>query len=188
MLTLHGRSWRSGLGLGFVAGMTFLYPLLAWTGEFVGPIGSVPLSTLEAALVAVTVAAMTMILPGRGGYLAAAVVWVAGESLRAVIPFGGFSWAKVAFSQVDGPLAAFGGTPVVSLAVATMGCGIAWATRQLTRVCPVSRRLRRGTLVAGGRAVLVPAASAIAAGRLVDTAPEALTIGDAVFGRDGENR
>lgn len=101
-LTLHGRSLRQGFALGFVAGLAYMYPLLSWTGEFVGPIGSVPLSTMEAALVGVTTAAMTVVVGRRGGYLTSGLVWAAGESLRAVVPFGGFPWAKSAFSQVDG--------------------------------------------------------------------------------------
>lgn len=88
--------------------------------------------------------------------------------------------AKVAFSQVDGPLigwAAVGGTPLVSLAVAAMGCGAAAAARQFT-----SRRPRRGALVAAGLALLVPVAGGLWAGRLVSTAPEAGQLVGAVQG------
>ena len=130
-----------------------MYPLLSWTGEFVGPIGSVPLSAMEAALVGVTTAAMTVVVSSRGGYLTAGLVWVAGESLRAVVPFGGFPWAKIAFSQVDGPLVALatvGGTPLVSLAVAVSGSALAELTRRLVK----DRRLPRRSAAAAVAALL----------------------------------
>lgn len=47
----------------------------------------------------------------------AAVFWVGIEQLRARVPFGGFPWAKVAYSQVESPLVAFapiGGEVLVS--------------------------------------------------------------------------
>lgn len=170
-LTLHGRSLRQGFGLGFVAGLAYMYPLLSWTGEFVGPIGSVPLSTMEAALVGVTTAAMTVVVGRRGGYLSAGLVWVAGESLRAVVPFGGFPWAKIAFSQVDGVLVALatvGGTPLVSLAVAVSGFALAELTRRLVS----DRRLQRRS-AAVAVAALLPFLGGLAAARLVTVAPEA---------------
>ena len=171
-LSLHGRRLRQGLGLGFVTGLAFMYPLLSWTGEFVGPVGSVPLSVVQALLVGVTTAAMTVVIGRRGGYLSAALVWVAGESLRAVVPFGGFPWAKVAFSQVDGlfvALAVVGSTPLVSLAVATTGFGLAELARRL--VTDRSVRLRSSAAVAV--TVVLPFVAGFAAVRLVHTEPEA---------------
>ena len=170
-LTLHGRTVRQGLGLGFVAGLAYMYPLLSWTGEFVGLIGSVPLSVMEAALVGVATAAMTVVIGRRGGYLAAALVWVAGESLRAVVPFGGFPWAKIAFSQLDGPLVALatvGGTPLVSLAVAVSGFALAEIVRRL-----VANHGARRRSTAAAVAVVLPFLGGVAAARLVSAEPEA---------------
>ncbi|MGW7333706.1 apolipoprotein N-acyltransferase, partial [Streptomyces sp. NPDC054840] len=51
---LHGRRARAGFGLGLLAGLGFLLPLLVWTGEEVGPVPWVALSTLEALLIGLT--------------------------------------------------------------------------------------------------------------------------------------
>ena len=53
-----------------------------------------------------------------------AALWVAAEWLKSTVPFGGFPWGVVAFSQTDGPLlplAQLGGAPLVSFAVALIG-------------------------------------------------------------------
>jgi len=39
-------------------------------------------------------------------------VWVLSEALRSRIPFGGFPWARVAFSQADAPTCAWPRLPV----------------------------------------------------------------------------
>ncbi|WP_372502752.1 hypothetical protein [Streptoalloteichus tenebrarius] len=64
----------------------------------------------------------------------AAALWVGAEVLRAHVPFGGFPWGKVAFGQADGvflPLAAVGGTALLSFAVALCGFGLAALARTL---------------------------------------------------------
>ena len=58
----------------------------------------------------------------------AALLWVAGEYLRSVFPFGGFPWARIAFTQPEGvylPLASVAGTPLIALAVTMTGFGAA---------------------------------------------------------------
>ena len=178
-LVLVGCSARAGFGYGMVAGLGMMVPLLWWTGEFVGPIGSLPLGILQALLVAPATAAIALVSRQPGAPLWGALMWVAGETLRSVVPFGGFPWGKLAFGQVDGPLlplAAVGGTPLVSFAVALCGFNLAvliratWARR-------LSRRrhaLRAKVLAAVG--VLAPVVAGAAAGALVSKAPEDGTI------------
>lgn len=115
---------RAGLGYGFVFGLAYLTPLLAWTGVFVGPVAWLPLSAAEALLVAIPVAAVAVVSRLPAAPVWAALLWVAGEFLRAVAPFGGFPWGRIAFGQPDGsylPLAALGGTPLIAFAVALTG-------------------------------------------------------------------
>jgi apolipoprotein N-acyltransferase len=53
-----------------------------------------------------------------------AALWVGQEALRDRAPFGGFPWGRLAFSQPDSPLlrlAALGGAPLVTFAVALAG-------------------------------------------------------------------
>ncbi|MFI9007614.1 apolipoprotein N-acyltransferase [Actinosynnema sp. NPDC053489] len=159
-VVLHGRRARAGFGLGLVWGLAFMAPLLRWTGEFVGLIAWLPLALLCAVLVAVGTAAMAVVSRLPGAPLWMALVWVADEALRSVVPFGGFPWGKIAFGQPEGwylPLAALGGAPLVGFAVALTGLGAA--------------HLARGPKVAVP-AVVLPVAAALAAAPLVHTDPD----------------
>ncbi|WP_190200872.1 apolipoprotein N-acyltransferase [Streptomyces djakartensis] len=124
---LRGRGWKAGLGLGYLFGLGFLLPLLVWTGVEVGPGPWLALVAIEAIFVALAGAGVAAVskLPGRPVW--AAAVWVAGEAVRARLPFDGFPWGKIAFGQADGvflPLVAVGGTPVLGFAVVLCGFGL----------------------------------------------------------------
>ncbi len=154
-LALDGRSWRVGLGLGFVFGLTFYLPLLSFTNVYVGDLPWYALSVAEALLTApvgALVAAASRRLPVWPLWGAAA--WITGEALRARVPFGGFPWGGVAFSQADGPLlptAALLGAPGLAFVTVLAGFGVA----RLAAV-PAGRRGRRtaAILVAGALVVL----------------------------------
>ncbi|MGW9439966.1 apolipoprotein N-acyltransferase [Streptomyces sp. NPDC055607] len=139
---LRGRRLRAGFGLGYLAGLGFLLPLLVWTGEEVGPGPWLALAAVEALFVAAAglgVAAVSR-LPAWPFF--AAGVWILAEGARARVPFGGFPWGKVAFGQADGvflPLAAVGGTPLLGFAVALCGFGLYEAARLIR-----ARRTRHG--------------------------------------------
>jgi apolipoprotein N-acyltransferase len=131
---LRGRRWRVGLGLGVLFGLGFFVPLLPWIGIFVGAVPWLALATLEAAFLGVGCALLAVVsrLPLAPLWMAA--VWVATEALTSRVPFGGFPWGKVAFSQADGPfarLAALGGTPLVSFAVVLTGLALTELVRAL---------------------------------------------------------
>ncbi|WP_329105306.1 apolipoprotein N-acyltransferase [Streptomyces sp. NBC_01439] len=133
---LHGRRARAGFGLGLLAGLGYLLPLLVWTGEEVGPVPWLALSTLEALLIGLTGLGIALVSRLPAWPVFAAAVWVAGEALRARAPFGGFPWGKLAFGQADGvftPLAALGGTPLLSFGVALCGFGLYEALRTARR-------------------------------------------------------
>ncbi|WP_328396643.1 apolipoprotein N-acyltransferase [Nocardia sp. NBC_00416] len=124
-----GTRWRSGFGYGFLAGLGFFLPLLPWTGIYVGPVPWLALSL--ACSVYLGLFGMLGRILGRlpGWPLWLALAWTAAEWGRSSFPFGGFPWGRLAFGQADGwflPLAAFGGAPLVSFAVALSGtCGAA---------------------------------------------------------------
>jgi apolipoprotein N-acyltransferase len=72
------------------------------------------------------------------------VLWVGQEALRDRTPFGGFPWARLAFSQADSPLlglAALGGAPAVTFGVALAGGLLAAAA------LAAARRARRAAAV-----------------------------------------
>ena len=165
---LRGRTARAGFGYGFVAGVGLMIPLLWWTGEFVGPIASIPLAMVQAVLVGAGIAVVTTL---RAAPLWAALLWVAGETLRALVPFGGFPWGKIAFSQPDGvylPLVAVGGTPLVAFAVSLTGFGLA----ELVRRSVVGRDRRPVRVAVLAVAVVAPIVAGLSAMPLVSAAPE----------------
>ena len=186
------RAWPAA-GLGLLHGVAFFAPLLSWSGIYLGPIAWVPLSL--ACGLSVAVAAVLLAWTGRlrsggaargmrggvGGALlravAAAGAWTAVEAAFARWPFGGFGWGRVAFSQADSPtlgLAALGGAPLVSFAVALAGALLAQAAlgRRGGAAGGLPRRvLDAAPLVAGALAVvvvgaLVPRPTAAQAGDL----------------------
>ncbi len=143
-LAVRGRRGRGGAWLGFVHGLAMLIPLLSWTGIQVGALPWLALSVLEAGFHAVggLALALTIRLAASPGELSrwrrlawavarlggTAAVWVGVEALQSRIPFGGFGWSSLAFSQADAPtlgLAALGGAPLVTFAVGLAGVSLA---------------------------------------------------------------
>ncbi|MGK5740651.1 apolipoprotein N-acyltransferase [Micromonospora sp. URMC 103] len=125
----HRRRLRAGAGLGFLAGVAFFTPLLAWTNLHTGYLPWVLLSLLQAGYLALLGAATAWVSPlaDRARWCWApltGLLWVGQEALRDRTPFGGFPWGRLAFSQGDSPLlrlAALGGAPLVTFAVAVAG-------------------------------------------------------------------
>jgi len=141
-VAVRGQRARSGAWLGLVLGLTFMVPLLSWTGIFVGPLPWLALAVTEALYFTLlgAAAAVTSRLPGWPVW--AAALWVADEALRGRWPLGGFPWGRLGFSQVDGPftsLAAYGGVPLVSFAVALTGTLLAAAALALRRALLAAR-------------------------------------------------
>ncbi|WP_406055766.1 apolipoprotein N-acyltransferase [Streptomyces sp. NBC_01077] len=187
--TLRGRRLRAGFGLGYLAGLGFLLPLLFWTGEEVGAGPWLALAAVEALFVAAAGLGIAAVSRLPWWPVFAAGVWILAEAARARAPFGGFPWGKIAFGQADGvflPLAAVGGTPVLGFAVALCGFGLYETYRQIRAhraagadtgtvdgdSAPAARTLPRGPLVAAALSVLVPVTGALAALPLVDDSAE----------------
>ncbi|MFD3726288.1 apolipoprotein N-acyltransferase [Streptomyces sp. NPDC058671] len=172
--TLRGRRLRAGFGLGYLAGLGFLMPLLVWTGEEVGAGPWLALAALEALFVAAAGLGVAAVSRLPGWPVFAAGVWVIAEGARARVPFGGFPWGKIAFGQADGvflPLAAVGGTPLLGFAVALCGFGL-YETYRRVRVRRATRAVPRAPLAVAALSVLVPVGGALAALPLVDDTAE----------------
>ncbi|BCJ75570.1 apolipoprotein N-acyltransferase [Catellatospora sp. IY07-71] len=165
-LAVRGRRLRAGAGLGLLAGTVFFGPLLAWTNLHVGNTPWLLLTLFQAGYLALLGLALAWVSPlaARRPWLwpaAIALLWVAQEALRDRAPFGGFPWGRLAFSQADAPglaLAALGGAPLVTLAVAATGGLLAWAAHDLIAD---RRAWRRPAAALAGAAVVTLAGLAV---------------------------
>lgn len=120
-----------GFLYGLVAGLAFFVPTLSWSGIYVGKVPWFALAVLEALYVAVQgavtgFAGRRLVAAGhtRAAYAVVPLAWVAQEWARSTTPYGGFPWARLAFSQADSPLAHVArwfGAPGVTFAVALVG-------------------------------------------------------------------
>lgn len=129
-IAVQGRRCRTAAWLGLLYGAAFFGPLLHWTGIYVGPVPWLILAATEAVYYAGTGALLALVQRLRGAPVWIGCVWVLTEAVRDRVPFGGFPWGRLAFSQAQSPLrwfAALGGAPLVSFAVAVAGGGLAVA-------------------------------------------------------------
>jgi apolipoprotein N-acyltransferase len=162
VLLCRGTSSRRGALLGLTTGLALFLPLVEWTATIAGLGALLALALLQAAFVALVGAALPLVLRLRGWPLWTAGLWVLSEALRSRIPFGGFPWGRLAFSQGDSaltPFAAVGGAPLVSAVVALLGAVLAWSLLEL-RPRPLAATAALAatavTALAGAAAVPLP--------------------------------
>src|SRR3954447_11527440 len=168
-LAVDGLRPRTGAWLGYLYGAAFMVPLLSWTGIYVGPVPWLILALFEAVYFALLGALLPLLARLPVAPLWVGGAWVLQEALRDRLPFGGFPWGRLAFSQAASPMrwfAAVGGAPLVTFAVATAGAGLVTAGFAL--------RPLRARPLAGGRAalLLIPVLGAVLSGPL-GPAPDA---------------
>ncbi len=159
LLVVWRQRMRAGFALGLVFGASYLLPLLGWLQDFLsaqfGPWPWLGVALLQAVFFGVGGLAAARVSALPGSVVWAPAVLVTAEELRGQIPFGGFPWGKVAFTQTGGPymaLASVGGSVLVGFAVVVTATGLARVVLLLRRRCP-----RRGAWAAPVGAVLVPA-------------------------------
>ncbi len=122
-LLTRGRTARQGAWTGLVFGLPFFLILLKWL-HVVGWDAVVGLSFAEALFVALLGAGLALTSRLPAWPLWGACLWVAEEWARDRLPFGGFPWGRLAFANTGSPftpLAALGGAPLVTFAVALAG-------------------------------------------------------------------
>ncbi|MEO6789623.1 MAG: apolipoprotein N-acyltransferase [Ornithinibacter sp.] len=156
--------WWGGFRAGFIGGLAFFVPVLSWSGVYVGALPWFALAALQALYVAlmggvVGYAGSRLVRAGHRWAALAMVplAWVVQELARSTTPWGGFPWARIAFSQADSPLAHLArwlGAPGVTLAVAVVGTGLLAAAHGI-------RERRASVLGAGLILALVPWGSAL---------------------------
>ena len=134
-LLLRGTSKRLAFGLGTLYGLALFLPLLTWI-RTIGDDAWLLLSLTQALELGLLALGLRLVSRLRWSPLWAAGVWVLEEYLRGRYPLGGFTWGRWAYSQSAGPLvhlAAWGGAPLVSFAVAFSGSLLAAAVLDLPR-------------------------------------------------------
>jgi len=136
VLTRDTTTRAGGFGYGFLFGLAFYLPLLPWISELVGAVPWILLAVLEASFPALFGLAAVAVrrLPGWPFWFAA--LWAAQEWLKSTVPFGGFPWGVVGFSQADSPLLAIaqlGGAPLLSFAVVLTGFSLAAITFEVAK-------------------------------------------------------
>lgn len=157
-VAVRGRRARTGAWLGYLYGLAFLLPLLHWAGIYVGAVPWLILCFAFAAFYALLGAVLPILDRLPAGALWVGAAWVLQESLRDRIPFGGFPWGRLAFSQAASPVkwfAVLGGAPLVTFAVAVGGGALAILAVVLGDQ-RLSRAGLRPALTAAAVAVLVP--------------------------------
>jgi apolipoprotein N-acyltransferase len=160
-LLLRGLSARRGALVGFLFGLGFFVPLLHWSGVYVGAVPWLLLALLQAAFLAPMGALTALALRAPAWPLWVGGLWVAQEAARIRLPWGGFPWGRLAFSQADAPtvgLAALGGAPLVTFVVALTGALAAAAV-----LAAIRAHAKSGPAVAAGAAATVVAAMLVVA-------------------------
>jgi apolipoprotein N-acyltransferase len=126
-MLLAGRGTRHAALLGLLFGLTFALIEFFWLSGLAFDAWPI-LSIGEAAYfvpMAIGIAAVSRL---RAAPIWQACLWVAQELVRDRTPFGGLSWARLAFSQSHSPytrIVALGGAPLLTFAVALTGTALA---------------------------------------------------------------
>lgn len=163
-LALHGLGVRAALLPSLAAGLAFFLPTLSGIIP-IGPDAWAGLSLVQALYFVPMGAGIALVTRLPGWPVWTAALWVAQEYVRGRVPFGGFPWARLAFSQTDSPLtayAALGGAPLVTFLTALTGSLLAWALLRGPLPAAWARRLPASRARRSGR-VIAPAAAALAA-------------------------
>jgi len=128
-LLTHRRTARQAAWTGFVFGAVFLGWLLIWL-NVIGLDAWLILAVFETLFVAAMAAGLALVSRLPGWPLWTALLWVTQEWARDRVPLGGFPWGRLAFANTSSPftpLAALGGAPLVTFAVALSGALLAAA-------------------------------------------------------------
>nr|WP_237695052.1 apolipoprotein N-acyltransferase [Streptomyces sp. SID5468] len=159
-LLTRGRRLRQGAWTGFAFGFPFMLWLLQWL-HVVGWDAVVGLALIEALFFVPLGAALALTSRLPGWPLWGACLWVAEEAARDRLPFGGFPWGRLAFANTGSPftpLAAVGGAPLVTFAVALAGGLLAAAALAAWRLRGPVRGRRTAATAAGALLLAVAVA------------------------------
>jgi apolipoprotein N-acyltransferase len=124
-----GARVRLAFLVGLLGGLAFFLPLLPWL-QIVGTDAWLALSVFCALWFGLLGIGISWASRLPWWPLWVACLWVAQETLRGSVPFGGFPWGRLAFAQPDTPFghtALWGGLAGTTFLVALVGAGLAAA-------------------------------------------------------------
>lgn len=147
--------WRSsarwGATTGFVFGLTYFLALMPWL-RVIGSDAWIALSVYCAVWFAIQGALTARLSRSRGAIWLLPATWVVQEWLRGSVPFGGYPWGRLAFSQSEAStvnIAWWLGSYGLSYSVALCGVLIAFALRtDRTRNSVIAATVAVGLLIA----------------------------------------
>jgi apolipoprotein N-acyltransferase len=117
----------------YIFGLSLLLPIQSWTGIYVGNIPWLILCLVQAFTFIIPA---IFVVPGkRFNQIAFACTFVMVELLLRTVPFTGFGWSRISFTQVDGPLKGLyssGGVVLVAFFIAIIS-----AARSFLNVCVI---------------------------------------------------
>ena len=161
--TVPGPSVKVGALAGFVYALSLYLPLLPWVGEFVGALPWVALSIFCALYSIVTGIFGTLLGRSKYGFIGFPFVYVAVEYALSSFPFGGFSWVRLAWGQINSPLANLawiGGPVLITFAAVLVASALATGGLVLLR----ARQDGRSQIAVAFALAIVPLAAGAAAG------------------------
>lgn len=163
--------WLVGSLFAFAHSVVLYLLMLPWIGELVGAFPYVALAIWCSLYALLLGAGGVLVARWRYGFAAFPLLYLAVELLRSSVPFGGFSWVRLAWGQVEGPLAAliaWGGPALVTVGVAWIACGLVAAltggpAHDSYRPLDATPSSGFGVRVAGIVAAVVPVVGALVA-------------------------
>ena len=118
LFSIHNLKFFSALGVGVVGGFAFYLSQIEWLSHYLGPIPWLALSTLEAIIFSLGMAATALVwnwlqrvLPVDNAFkplaisTALALMWTSREWVSITLPYGGFPWSRLAQTQSETYLA-----------------------------------------------------------------------------------
>ncbi len=156
MAAVPPRSGKVGFLTGFLFGLGFMLPLLRWM-SVIGPDAWIALSVLEALFYGLMGSAWSWLRAYPWWPVGVAATWVAAELLRALVPFGGLPWGRLAFGLLDTPLVSYGwlgGSALVSfVTVVAVALVVDAVSRRRADVSGLARLGVATALAVGGAAI-----------------------------------
>lgn len=122
---------------GYLYGLGFLAPLLHWSSTYVG---SIPWLILSLGFASFYILIAFGFSNKQVSIVNFALLFSFAESLRAIVPFGGFGWGRFGFSQLGGPIQEWlriGGVAVTGMMVALSAALISIWNRQTLWMIPI---------------------------------------------------